>query len=428
MKGAIPREYFIRSVLISDPSSPFNGRKIDLHLKDGVIHKAGKGLKEPFGAGIIEGKGLIACPGFADLHVNLQDPGFEFKEDIRSALGAASAGGYTGILSISSTSPAVDNKSSVEYQLSKAGGSITDLWVTGSISKGGEGQELSEMYDMHLAGAKAFCDFKSDIKDSRLLELALLYTKSFNGLIMVHPGEYYLSRGGMVNEGNSGTKSGLPGIPGIAEELGIHRAIRLADYTDQAVHINSISTKEGIDLMRRAKKSRIRVSCGVCIASLFFNEESISGFDTNFKLNPPLRDEKTRKLLIEALKEGVIDVVISDHWPQNRESKDCEFDQAEFGMNTIESTFAMLSTATSGIIYSGDVLAILSRNPRRILGIEIPVIEPGAAVNMTIVQADAPWEYQSVKSLSRSSNFTSPGKLNGKVVATLNKEKVFVNP
>lgn len=418
---------FISNARIFNKNSPHHGKTADIHVQDGLILKIGKNLKEPFGSLTISGKQLVVCPGFADLHVNIPDPGYEYKEDITSALNAAAAGGYTGVLSCSTTKPCVDNKSTVEYQLKKAKGHLTDLWVSGAISKGQLGRELAEMYDMHRAGAMAFYDFKSNVTDSQLMKLAMLYVKPFNGKIMAFPSESFLSSGGVVHEGLKSTENGLQGLPSIAEEIGIQRLLKLAEYTEQAIHFTSVSTTEGVDLIRKAKKQGIRVTCGVSIANLFFNDQVISRFDSNFKLNPPLREEKVRKALIEGLANGIIDVVVSDHWPQNIESKECEFEAAEFGMNTLESAFGMLRTATRDKIEVEDLVEILTQNPRKILGVDVPIIQEKQLANLTVFQADQNWEYNVKNSVSLSRNSSLNGELCGKIVAVINNGQVHVN-
>ncbi len=425
-KEAVSEDVFIANVKVVDPNSPFNNKKVDILISDGIITRIGKDLKEPFGATRIEGKNMTACPGFVDMHVNVQDPGFEFKEDIDSALKAAAQGGYTGILSASTTDPVVDNKSGVEYQIRKSKGHLTDLWVSGSLSKNQKGKELAEMYDMHKAGALAFYDFKSNVNDSQLLKLALLYVKSFDGLIMLHPSEHFLTSGGEVNEGEMSTRNGLKGIPAIAEEIGIHRALKIAEYTDQKIHFTSVSTIEGLDLIKKARKKGIKVSCGVSVANLLYNEGALDSFDSNFKVNPPLRDEKTRKALIDGLKSGIIDVVVSDHWPQNVENKECEFEVADFGMSTLENAISMVRTATDEKIEIPQLVDILSMKPRKILGLDIPAIKEKESANISVIQFNEKVESSELK-YSLGANQPSFPEMKGKVVASINNAKVHLN-
>ncbi len=421
------QDVFISNARVIDPSSPYNGKRLDILIQKGVISKVGKDLKEPFGVVTISGKDLHVSPGFADLHVNIQDPGFEYKEDINSALNAAAAGGFTGILSCSTTNPCIDNKSGVEYQLRKAKGHVTDLWASGSVSQKQEGKELAEMFDMHRAGAKAFYDFKSEIVDSQLLKLALQYVKPFNGVIMIFPSEHHLTSGGLMNEGDISTINGLRGIPSMAEEIGVQRALKLAEYTDQRIHLTSVSTLEGLDLVKRAKKKGIKVTCGISVANLLFNDGELEGFDSNFKLIPPLREEKTRKALIEGLKSGVIDVVISDHWPQNIEGKECEFEVADFGMNTIDSSFAMLRTATKDKIEIEDLVTILSQKSRSILKMKMPSIKEKETANLTVFQPNEKWTFDVEQSLSQSKNSSVNQELTGRILAVVNNQSVHVN-
>lgn len=427
MNSESQKEVFISGALVIDESSPFNGKKIDLLIKNGIITEIGKNLKQPFDATIFSESGLCVSPGFADMHVNVQDPGYEYKESIETAMAAAIAGGFTGILSCSTTLPAIDGKSGIEYQLKNSKDHLCDFWASGCISKGRLGKELSEMFDMHRSGALAFYDFKSEIEDSRLLKLALLYSKPFDGLIMIHPAEKYLTSGGVVNEGILSTRNGLQGIPAIAEELGVQRALKLAEYADKSIHLTSISTQESIELVKKAKQKGQKVTCGVSVANLLLNESVLEGFDSNFKLNPPLRDEKTRKSLIDALGKGIIDVVISDHWPQNVENKECEFETADFGMNSLETTFSMLRTATLDKIKLVDLIRILTKNPREILRLPIPSIDINKKANITIFHPDRKWKYDVSKSLSQSRNNSINQELSGAILGVVNNQKVFSN-
>lgn len=416
----------IQKALVADPNSSHKNKRLDILIESGKITQIGKKVNEPFGSTVVSGKELVVSPGWLDLQVNIPDPGHEYKEDVPSALRAASVGGFTAILNNSDSDPAIDGKSGVEYLLKHARGHLTELFVAGTLSKGRLGKEISEMYDMHRAGARAFCDFKSPVVNTQLLKLALLYAKSFNGLIMVHPIDPYLSNGFMVHEGAVGMENGLKGMPPVAEEIAIERAIRLAEYTGQRLHFTTVSTIEGLELIRKTKKN-LQITVGVCAANLLFKDEVTASFDTNFKLNPPLRDEKTRKHLLRGIEKGQIDVVVSDHWPQNVENKDCEFELAEFGMNSLETAYSMLQTAMGEKLEPMALANLLSVRPREILGLEIPRIEKGENANCTVYQPKEKWKFKVEESESLSRNISLNDKeLTGIVRSTIRNDQYFL--
>jgi len=418
----------IKNATIVDSSSSHHLKKSDILIEKGQIVKIGKNLKESFGSEVIKADDLHVSIGWVDMHVNVQDPGFEYKENIETSLKTAAAGGFTEILSCSTTSPVIDSKSGIEYQLGKAKGHACELHVSGALSQKGEGLELAEVFDMHQAGAKAFYDFKSNVNNSQLLKLSLLYTKPFDALVMCLPTEKYLSDQGIAHEGDISTINGIQGIPSIAEEIGVQRAIKLLEYSEHKLHLTSLSTTGAIDLVERAKKQGLKLTAGVSIANLLFTDKAIEGFDSNYKVMPPLRDEKSRKNLLKALISGQIDVVISDHWPQNIESKDCEFELAEFGMITLETTYAMLNTVMNGAVDQSKIVEILAERPRNILQLPIPKIEVGQPANMTLYQPNVSWKYDLSKSQSISKNSPLNNyQFKGRVLGIINNNTYYLN-
>jgi dihydroorotase len=418
----------IKNATVIDRNSPHHLKKADILIEEGIIVKIGKNLKESFGSEVVKGDDLHASIGWMDMHTNVQDPGFEYKEDIDSSLNAAAAGGFTEILSCSTTKPVIDSKSGIEYQLMKSKGHACQLHVSGSLSQKSEGMELAEMYDMHNAGAKAFYDYKSNVSNSQLLKLSLLYTKPFDGLVMCLPNETYLSENGVIHEGDISTINGLQGIPGIAEEIGVQRALKILEYSEHRLHLTSLSTTGAVDLVKKAKQKGLNITTGVSVANLMFTDKGLEDFDSNFKLIPPLRDEKTRRSLVKAVISGDIDVVISDHWPQNIESKDCEFEIAEFGMISLETTYAMLNTALNGALDQTKMIEILAENPREILRIPLPKIEVGEKANITLYQPNMTWKYDLSKSRSISRNSSLNGfEFKGRVLGIINNGTYYLN-
>ena len=410
----------ISKAKLVDKRSPHHLKKVDILIENGQIKSIGKDLKEVFGSEFISGPDLHVSPGWFDMQVNVQDPGFEYKEDIDSALKAAAAGGFTGILANSSTEPVIDGKSGVEYQQKKSRASVCELHVAGALSRSGQGRELAELYDMHKAGALAFADFKSSIHNSQLLKLALLYAKSFDGLIMCTPGDKYLSDHGIVHEGVISTLNGLKGIPDMAEEIDVHRALKILEYSGHKLHFSQVSSASSLELIKKAKRSGQKVTAGVSAANLLFTDEKISSFDSLFKLYPPLRDERSRKALMKSLAAGTLDVVVSDHWPQNVENKECEFELADYGMTSLETTYGMFNTAIGDLMSTEQMVEVMSFRPREILKLQIPEIEKDKEANLTIFQPTANWTYALESSHSRSRNSGLDGyELKGKVVGVV---------
>src|SRR5690606_14379286 len=315
--------------------------------------------------------------GWMDMRANFRDPGDEQKEDLESGLKAAANGGFTTVALMPSTNPAIDNKGAVEYLLNRAKASKVEVVPIGSLSKKRAGESLAEMYDMFRAGAKAFSDDKASISESGLLQRALLYTKNFDSLIIHFPYDATLIPSGQINEGVQSTLLGLKGIPAIAEEMMVARDLTLLEYTDGRLHLGPVSSAASIKRIASAKKNGLNITCETTAAHIAYSESILDGFDTNYKLLPPLRSEQNRKELIKLLKSGMIDVISSDHSPEDEEHKKREFDYANFGMAGIESFFPVLYSAIGDSMDLAGLVATFSINPRRILRMEIPEIKVG---------------------------------------------------
>ena len=336
-------QLLVKSAKIVDPNSPHNGKVMDVLIENGTITDIkvkipAAGIKK-----VIEADDLHLSPGWFDMQANFCDPGFEYKEDIASGIKAAAAGGFTGVAIVPSTNPPLHSKTQIEYIINKSAGQIVDLYPIGSISHKLEGKDLSEMYDMKLSGAVAFTDDIHPVMSAGLLHRALLYTKSFGGLIMSRCNDKSLSTGLCVNEGKVSVMLGLKGEPSIAEEIMVTRELFIAEYAEAKLHISSISTEGSVALIRAAKKKGLSITTSVNAYNLAFEDIELLDWDTNFKVSPPLRGKSDMKALQKALADGTIDVICSDHRPEDEENKKLEFDLATPGMLGIQTMYALVN-------------------------------------------------------------------------------------
>lgn len=411
----------IKNITVVDPASEFNNQKIDILIDGDVVKKAGKGIKTDDKTKVFEGKSLFISPGWFDMQANFRDPGEEYKEDIYSGIEAAISGGFTGVALMPSTHPSVSTKSQVQYIIKKSAGAVVDVLPIGSLSVGREGNDISEMYDMHTAGAVAFSDDKRPVADSGLLTRALMYTKSFNGLIITFPEDKGMTSNGMVNESANTTALGFKGAPALAEELQLERDLQLAEYTQGRLHISLISSAESAKKIKEARKKGLNVTAGVSAHHLVLHDKQLEDFDSNFKVKPPLRSENDNKHLIKALAEGTIDVVVSDHSPEDEEHKNCEFDYASFGIIGLQTVFPILNTYVNGKFGLRNIIEKIAINPRKILGLNIPCLKEGSKANFTIFDTQLKWTYKRENISSKSHNTPFIGhEFTGKAMAVIN--------
>ncbi len=373
----------ISQAKIVDNRHPDNGKKRDILIEDGVIVKIAKEIDEVTDE-VIGARGLCVSIGWMDLRANFRDPGDEQKEDLESGLAAAANGGFTAVAVMPSTNPPIDGKGDVEYLLNRAQRSGVQIVPIGTVSKGRQGESLSEMYDMYKAGARGFTDDKNSIVEAGLLHRALLYNKHTGAPVMQFPYDSSLVPNGQMNEGKQSTLLGLKGIPAISEEIIIERDLSLLAHTEGVLHIGPVSTENAVKLIAAARKKKQKVTCEVALANLLYTDEVLHLFDSAYKLMPPLRTERDRKALIKGLKNGTIDVISSDHSPEDEEHKKLEFDFAEYGMASIENFFPLLWTALKDEMDLADLVEKFSINPRKILNLPIPEIKEGSLANITL--------------------------------------------
>ncbi|WP_413668156.1 dihydroorotase family protein [Mucilaginibacter sp. Mucisp86] len=411
----------IKSATILDPGSSFHQQVADILIEKGVITRIADNIDAD--AELFDAEGKYVSPGFFDLNCNVGELGLETKEDLRSGTVAAAAGGFTGIALMPNTQPPVHSKSEVEYLLNRSKGNLVDVYPLGTISQKREGKDLAEMYDMYQSGAKAFTDGSRPVQDAGLMERALLYAQGFDALVFSYPEDTAIAGKAKVNEGEISTLLGMKGIPALAEELMVARDLYLAEYTVSRIHFTTISTARSVELIREAKRKGIEVTCDVAAHHLVLTDEALLGFDSLYKVKPPLRTADDVAALVKGLKDGTIDAIVSQHTPHEIEFKDVEFEVAEYGMVGLQTAFSLALKAGLPVELIVEKLAI---NPREILGVELPVIAENEKANLVILDTDAEWEYTAINNKSKSANSPYIGqRLKGKVLLTYNNQQIF---
>jgi dihydroorotase len=413
----------IKNAIIYSPSSPFHGKIKNIFIDNGFISAISDEIHEADET--IDIKGLQVSAGWMDCFANFCDPGQEFKETLETGARAAAAGGFTEVMLIPNTQPAVYNKSQVEYVIQKSKSFPVTIHPIGAITKNAEGKELSEMFDMFNNGAIAFSDGTKPVQSSGILQKALEYILAVDGVIIQLPDDKSIGTHGLMNEGEISTRLGLQGKPALTEELMIVRDIELARYTNSKIHFTGISTQKSLELIAAAKKEGLHISCSVTPYHLFFCDEDLQDYDTNLKVNPPIRTKKDRDALREGIKNGTIDFIASHHQPQDWDHKVCEFQNAEFGMETLESVFGAAGVCG---VSPENFIKMQTENIRTLFNQPVPVIEEGRKANLTFFVPDEEYVFEEKDIFSKSRNNGFIGKkLTGKVIGIINKDRLHLN-
>jgi dihydroorotase len=411
---------------------PASGRdeECDLHIVDGRIERIGKSLSVP-AAQVVDLRGKVVAPGFLDLHVHLREPGFEYKETIESGVTAAAAGGFTGVCCMPNTNPAIDDESVIRYIQNKARAALNglvDVYPIAAVTVGRKGEHLAPLAELSQAGAVAFSDDGDPVHDAELMRRALEYAAMFRKPIIQHAQDLPLTRGAVMNEGAVATALGLTGWPPVAEEIMIDRDIRLAKYTGGKYHIAHMSTAGSVGLVRRARAEGIALSCEVTPHHFTLTDDSVRSFDTNTKMNPPLRTKEDIEALKQGLRDGTIDAIATDHAPHSFDEKEVEFQQAPFGIVGLETAIGLAITelVMKGVLSLSQLVEKFSVNPRRILNFPEIKIAEGVMANLTLFDPSARWivDPSSFKSKSKNTPFTGY-HLTGKPVGVLNNAQVY---
>jgi dihydroorotase len=412
----------IKNATIVSPS--YNSDLTDILIENGFISEIQKSLTSSADQ-IIERNNLHVSVGWMDFFANFCDPGTEYKETLETGARAAAAGGFTAVTLIPNTSPVVYNKSQVEYVVQKSKDFPVSIYPLGAITNNAEGRELNEMYDMQGSGAIGFSDGINSLQSSGMMLKALEYVKAFNGTIVQLPDDKNIGSHGLMNEGIVSTRLGLPGKAAIAEEILIARDIELLKYTGSKLHITGISTKKSLELIQQAKQEGVSISCSVTPYHLFFCDEDLWDYDTNLKVNPPLRTRNDMLALRDGLSRGAIDFIASHHQPQDWDNKTCEFEYAKNGMIGLESMFGVLGAVGC----SPDLFVKMQTiNIRKLFNLPAVEIKKGERANLTLFDPVSDYVFSEDNIHSKSKNSPMVGKkLKGKSYGIINGDKLLLN-
>jgi dihydroorotase len=407
----------LRQATIFDKNSPFHLQKKDIFIKDGKILQIADSLSVAENTRIVESSNLSVSIGFVDLRCWVPDLGSEYKETLSTARKAAERGGFTHTCLLPNMSPALDSKDSLQYILQKNEANLVQTLPIGAVTLKNKGEDLAEMIDLHHAGAVAFSDGLQAIHNADILLKTLLYLQPLNALLIQRPEDTLLTRFGQMNEGITATYLGLKGMPALAEILVIQRDLEILRYTGGKIHFSCISCEKSVELIRKAKQEGMQVTCDVSALNLYFTEENLQDFDTNFKLNPPLRTSKDKEALWKGIADDTIDAIVSDHQPQDTESKMLEFDLAQFGAINLQTAFLATHTANKQIALE-KILEKFAQKPREILGLPMPIIQENHYADLCIFdsQQEQIFTTEQIVSLSQNSPFIGE-KLKGKILA-----------
>lgn len=413
----------IRNAKIIDSKSPFHNKTLDILIADGCITTLGTALANPENLPEIQLDNLHVSPGWFDSSVSLGEPGFEDRETIENGLQVAAKSGFTGIALQPNSFPIIDNQSQVHFVKSKAQGAATELFPIGALTKGSEGNDMAELFDMKNAGAIAFGDYNRSLDNANLLKIALQYTQDFNGLVIAFSQDEKIKGNGVANEGIVSTRLGLKGIPNLAEELQVARNLFLLEYTGGKLHIPTISTAKSVALIQEAKAKGLAVSCSVAVHHLVLTDEKLEEFDTRYKVSPPLRTETDRLALIEGVKNGTIDIITSDHNPIDIEHKKMDFDTAKSGTIGLESAFGALMT-----VLPIEIIVEKLTFGRTVFGLATPSIIEGSKANLSLFNPEGISTFSSEAIRSKSENSAFIGtEIKGKVYGIVNQYQLILN-
>ncbi len=414
----------IKNAYIIDPSSSFHKKTMDVAIIEGLISDIDTNIDVTNFDDIVSGENIYLSIGWVDGGVHYKDPGEEWLESLESLQNSALEGGITTVIGFPNTHPTVQNKESLSYFKNFSKYNLVQFLNLAAITKNCDGKDFTDMMDLHFSGAVGFSDGKNPIQSSDILLKTLQYLQPLGTLLINKSEDKYLSMFGQMHEGITSTMLGLKGIPSAAEEIMIMRDLKLLEYSGiksdkPLLHFSTISTEESVNLIREAKRKGLPVSCDIAAHQLAFTDESLFDFDTDLKVSPPFRSTEDIEALKTGLKDGTIDMIVSDHNPLDAEHKNVEFDVADFGIIGTQTLFSVINTNSDLDLET--IIEKISTNPRKLFGLENPAIESGKVANLTVFQPDADFEFmeESIKSASKNSPFK--GKiLKGKALAVFN--------
>ncbi|HEY0174182.1 MAG TPA: dihydroorotase [Pyrinomonadaceae bacterium] len=409
---------------VIDPTQGVNGGR-DVLIEDGRVAALFKvGEERPEGAEVFDATGLVVAPGFIDLHTHLREPGQEYKETIASGAAAAVAGGFASVCAMPNTDPVNDNPAVTSFIVEQAAAAgLANVFPVGAITKGSKGEELAEMGEMRRAGIVAVTDDGHPVPSPGLMRRAMEYARGFDLTVMDHCDDKTLAAGGVMHEGVWSLRLGLRGRPALAEESDAMRDCALAELTGARVHLAHVSTRGAVEAVRRAKGRGAEVTCEVAPHHFTLTDAACEGFDTNMKMNPPLRSREHLDAILEAIADGTVDAVATDHAPHHADEKELEFDHAAFGITGLETAvgLALDRLVHGGLVTLERLVELFSTNPARIFRLEgRGTLRPGAFGDVTVLDPDLGWTFDASRSRSKSRNTPFGGRtFRGAAVATI---------
>jgi dihydroorotase len=412
----------IQGAQILDSSSSFHQKVKNILIHNGKIAEIGD---KNFSADrTIKADGMLLSMGWFDLGAFIGDPGHENKEDLTSAAAAAMAGGFTEVAILPNTSPSIQTKNEVSYVQKNNTQQLLQIHALAAVTRNNKGEELTEMIDLHAAGAVGFTDGLKPVWHTDILLKSLQYLQKFDGVLIDHPEDIWLNLFGQMHEGLNSTMLGLKGLPRMAEDISVSKNLELLTYAGGRLHFARLSSGKSIDLVRAAKK-KLKVTCDVTSYQALLDDSLLHGFDTNYKVNPPLREKSDSDAIVRGLKDGTIDIICSGHLPQDEESKNIEFDMADFGIINFQTFGANLVQVSKHVEWDA-LIDKVSRNPRLLLSLPVPVIEAGEPANLTLFDPASTWRLDATTNLSKSKNSPWFGKeVKGKAVAVFNNSQAW---
>ncbi len=399
----------------------FNGMA-DVLIDEGRVVAVGSHLTVPAGAVKINATRRLVLPGFVDLHVHFREPGFEYKESIQSGAAAAVAGGFTSVCCMPNTNPVNDNQAITELMLDRArAAGLANVFPIGAITKGSEGKELAEIGDLRRAGCVAISDDGKPVMNSLVMRRAMEYALAFDVPVVDHCEDLHLAEGGCMNEGAISTELGLPGMPAAAEDVMVARNVALAELTGARLHLAHISTEGSVRMVREAKSRGLKVTAEACPHHFTITEETVRGYNTYAKMNPPLRTWKDVQAIKEGLRDGTIDVIATDHAPHATQEKQLGFTEAPFGIVGLETALPLtLALVDEGVLSLESAVDKLSAAPAKAFGLAKGTLAVGADADVAIVDQQEQWEVDPTKFRSKSRNTPFAGwKVKGRVTTTI---------
>ncbi len=411
----------IKGGRVVDPTQGLD-EVLDVLVENGLVKELGKGLSAPAGAEVVDASGKFVVPGLIDMHVHLRDPGLEYKEDIVSGTRAAAAGGFTSVCCMPNTKPVIDNKAIASYIINKAKAEgFCNVFPVGTITYGMNGERMSEMGELKEAGCVAVSDDGKPVGNAELMRRSLEYARGMGIMVISHAEDLSLVGEGTMNEGFTSTEIGLKGIPRVAEDIATARDVMLAEYTGSPIHIAHVSTKDSVRIIREAKARGVKVTCETAPHYFTLTDDAVRGYNTNAKMNPPLRETDDVAAIKEGLKDGTIDCIATDHAPHHLDEKDVEFNEAMNGIIGLETSLPLsLALVNEGVLSLKQLVEKMSCNPSNILGIGRGALKVGAVADITVFDANAEWIVEADKLFSKSKNSPFLGwKVKGAAVATI---------